>query len=58
MKYMGSKSRIANEIVPIMLEYRKDNQIFVDMFCGGCHIIEIVDGKRVANDKNKQIYEN
>lgn len=55
MKYMGSKSRIASDIVPIMLSYRKENQYFVDMFCGGCHIIQKVSGRRVANDKNKYL---
>ena len=55
MKYMGSKSRIANEIVPIMLKHRKENQWFIDMFCGGCHIVENICGKRIANDKNKYL---
>lgn len=55
MKYMGSKNRIANEIIPIMLKERKQNQWFVDMFCGGCHIIQNVDGRRIANDKNKYL---
>ncbi len=55
MKYMGSKNRIVNEIIPIMLEHRKSNQWFVDLFCGGCHIIQNVDGKRIANDKNKYL---
>lgn len=35
---MGSKNRIANEIIPIMLKERKENQWFVDMFCGGCEV--------------------
>lgn len=55
MKYMGSKNRIANEIIPIMLKERKENQWFVDMFCGGCHIIQNIDGKRIANDNNKYL---
>jgi DNA adenine methylase len=55
MKYMGSKNRIANEIIPIMLESRKPDQLFVDMFCGGCHIVQKINGKRLANDKNKYL---
>lgn len=55
MKYMGSKSRIVKEILPIMLKERKEGQWFVDLFCGGCHVIENVDGKRMANDKNKYL---
>lgn len=55
MKYMGSKNRIADEILEIMLSYRTENQWFVDLFCGGCHIIERVGGKRMANDKNRYL---
>jgi DNA adenine methylase len=52
---MGSKNRIAKEILPIILKERKSYKWFVDLFCGGCHIIENVDGKRIANDKNKYL---
>jgi len=56
MKYMGSKARIVKEILPIMLKELKDGQWFVDLFCGGCSIIENVPGeKRIANDKNKYL---
>ena len=55
MIYMGSKWKIANDIVPIMLQSRKENQLFVDMFCGGCHIVQKVDGRRIANDNNKYL---
>jgi DNA adenine methylase len=50
MRYMGSKRRIAEEILPIILKGRKANQWFVEPFCGGCNITERVDGKRLAND--------
>lgn len=55
MKYMGSKNRIAKDIIPIMIKDRKKDQWFVDMFCGGCHIIQNIDGRRIANDKNKYL---
>lgn len=55
MKYMGSKNRIVSDIVPIMLNYRKENQLFVDMFCGGCHVIQTIKGRKIANDKNKYL---
>lgn len=55
MKYMGSKNRIVHEILPIILKDKKDNQWFIDLFCGGCHIIENVNGKRIANDKNNYL---
>ena len=55
MKYMGSKNRIVNDILPIILKEREPDQWFVDIFCGGCHVIENVPGKRIANDKNKYL---
>ena len=55
MKYMGSKARIAKEILPIILKNRKDGEWFVDMFCGGCNLLDKVEGKRIANDKNKYL---
>jgi len=55
MKYMGSKARFVKEILPILLKYRKENQWFVDLFCGGCSIAQEVDGKVIANDKNKYL---
>ena len=43
MKYMGSKARFVNEILPIILKDRKENQWFVDLFCGGCSIAQEVE---------------
>ena len=52
MKYMGSKSRIAKYILPIILKDRKDDQYYVEPFCGGCNMIDKVGGNRIANDNN------
>lgn len=57
MKYMGSKARIANEILPIILKNRKQNQYYVEPFCGGCNIIDKVVGNRIASDSNKYLIE-
>ena len=57
MKYMGSKARIANEILPIILKNRKPDQYYVEPFCGGCNIIDKVDGNRIASDSNKYLIE-
>ena len=56
MKYMGSKQKIVNEILPIMLE-RYNGNTFVDIFCGGCSVIENVPNtyRRIANDKQKYL---
>lgn len=55
MKYMGSKARIAKEILPIILKERKENQWFVDLFCGGCNLLDKVDGRRIGNDYNQYL---
>lgn len=57
MKYMGSKRRIVNDILPIMIKDMNKNTAFVDAFCGGCHIIEKVPSqyRRIANDKNNYL---
>ena len=57
MKYMGSKRRIAKDILPIILKDRKDSQYFYDLFCGGGNLLEKVDGNRVANDNNEYLIE-
>ena len=55
---MGSKRRIVNDILPIILEHNTNN-IFVDLFCGSCSVIQNVPitYKRIANDKNKYLIE-
>lgn len=52
MKYMGSKKRIWKYIAPIILENRKEGQLYVEPFCGGCNSISQVDGRRMAGDNN------
>lgn len=50
MKYMGSKNRIAKEILPIMLKDRSPEQWYVEPFAGGMNMICDAKGKRIAND--------
>ena len=55
MKYMGSKNRIANEILPIILKDRKPNQYYIEPFCGGLGTFDKVTGNRIGSDKNKYL---
>ena len=55
MKYMGGKTRIAKEILPLILADRKEGQYFVEPFCGGCNVTDKVLGNRIANDYNKYL---
>ena len=55
MKYMGSKSRFAKHILPIILENRSDEQWYIEPFAGGMNMIAGVSGNRVANDLNKYL---
>lgn len=55
MKYMGSKNRIAKEIIPIITKNRTADQYYVELFCGGLGTMDKVGGKRIASDKNKYL---
>ena len=55
MHYLGGKTRIAKEILPIILADRKDGQYFVEPFCGGCNVTAEVSGNRIANDCNQYL---
>ena len=58
MKYMGSKNRIAKEILPIILKDRKDKQYYIEPFCGGCNMIDkINDEYCIACDVNPYLIE-
>ena len=49
MKYMGSKTRIANKIIPLM----KIDGLFYDVCCGGGNMIDKVKGQRIGIDIDK-----
>lgn len=54
---MGSKAKIAKDILPIIIQGRKPGQWYVEPFCGGCNVIDKVDGNRIASDKNAYLIE-
>lgn len=55
MRYLGGKTRIAKEMLPIILADRKEGQYFVEPFCGGCNVTDKVLGNRIANDYNEYL---
>ena len=55
MKYMGSKRRVAKEILPIILKDRQLKQWYVEPFVGGGNLIENVSGHCIGADNNKYI---
>ena len=53
MKYMGSKAKIAKEILPLILKNCSKEQTYVEPFCGGLNSICIAEhDKKIANDIN------
>jgi len=54
MKYMGSKNRIAKEILPIMLKERGQRN-WVEPFVGGANVIDKVNGNRIGNDNQEYV---
>ena len=55
MKYVGSKNRIAKQILPIILKDRKEGQWYVEPFVGGANIIDKVKGNRIGGELNKYV---
>ena len=58
MKYMGSKNRLAKELVPIIQKYIDDNKIenYLEPFVGGCSIIGKIKCKnRYGSDNHKYL---
>lgn len=57
---MGSKSRIAKDIVPIIQDKIDENGIttYIEPFCGGCNIIDKIKcEKKIASDNHKYLIE-
>lgn len=58
IKYVGSKSRIAKDIVPIIQKYIDDNKIttYIEPFAGGCNVIDKIKCEnKYANDSNEYL---
>ena len=55
MKYQGNKNRFVKDLLPFLLKDRKEDQWYVEPFCGSCSVLQNVDGKRIASDKNKYL---
>jgi DNA adenine methylase len=47
---MGSKRKIANELLTIILAERKPNQYYIEPFCGGLNSLIRSSGKRIGAD--------
>ena len=59
MRYFGGKVRIAKDLSIYLNSVLKENQPFVDLFCGSCNIISKIDNNRlrIANDKHYYLIE-
>jgi DNA adenine methylase len=58
MKYFGSKSRIAKQIIPIIQEYidKGNFDTYIEPFCGGANVIDKIDCKnKIGYDLNKYL---
>lgn len=56
MVYMGSKNRIAKELIPIITENLKPNQWYVEPFVGGANMIDKIEHPyKLGADNNKYL---
>ena len=52
---MGSKNRHAKELLPIILNGRERDQVYVEPFIGGANLIDKVGGRRIGADVNPYV---
>lgn len=53
MQYFGGKQRISKPLSEFLNTQLKENQVFVDLFCGSCNVISKVKAtNRIGNDKH------
>lgn len=57
MKYLGSKNRIAKQLLKVILPEKKPDQWWVEPFVGGGNMIDKVEGKRIGADSNEYLIE-
>lgn len=60
MKYMGSKSRIKKDIIPIIQKYIDENDIktYIEPFVGGANVIDKIKcDKKIGGDKSEPLIE-
>lgn len=56
MVYMGSKNRLAKELIPIITADLQSNQWYVEPFVGGCNMIDKVQHPlRLGADSNEYL---
>lgn len=56
MVYMGSKNRIAKELIPIITKDLKPNQWYVEPFVGGANMIDKIEHPyKLGADNNKDL---
>lgn len=56
MRYMGGKFKLSKRINQIINTYRKDNQLYVEPFCGSCAVGRKQKGNRVFNDIDNDLF--
>ena len=53
---MGSKRRLAKELIPILTKDLTEDMYYVEPFVGGCNLIDKIDHKKkIGNDINKYL---
>ncbi len=58
LKYMGSKSKVIDNILPIIQQQIEDYNIktYIEPFCGGCNVIDkVICDKKIASDNHKYL---
>jgi len=55
MMYPGSKRKILQKLLPILVNSRENEQAWVEPFVGGANVISAVGGRRLGSDINSYV---
>ena len=55
MQYLGGKAKISKAIVSFLESQRKQGQLFVEPFLGGCNILPLLRDPKMGSDINEDV---
>jgi site-specific DNA-adenine methylase len=55
MHYAGGKFKLRKKICAIISEYRKDEQLYIEPFVGGCNIFSEITLPKIGGDNNEYV---
>ena len=55
MRYLGGKARVAKQLTSFLESVRKEGQLYVEPFLGGCNILPLMNNPRIGSEINADL---